>query len=376
MNGYFDHNATTPLLPEAREAWLEASAKHWHNASGLYREGATAKRKLDEARERLAVLLGCDAERIVFTSGATESNNALFHALSARVAADSVVLASQMEHPSVREALRGSFRTRVRSVRTLPEGVVDLEDMAAQVSGHSRPALVTLIAASNETGTLQPWHEAQALCQKHGVPFHSDATQWIGKLSASALGECDYVTGSGHKFGAPKGVGFLVMRDESETLSFLRGGPQEESRRAGTENLPSVEAMVVALETISRELSDVAAEQALLKGVFTAQILQTIPGTQVLGGSMPSLWNTLMLVMPRHDQRKWLARLSQRGFQVSTGAACSSRSEGSSTLLQALGLSPEALQRVLRISGGWRTTLADWEGLLAAFLAVGAELDG
>lgn len=373
MNGYFDHNATTPLLPEARDAWIEASAKHWHNASSLYREGATVKRKLDEARERLATLLGCEAERIVFTSGATEANNALLHTLAARLPKDNSVLSSQMEHPSVREPLRTLLGSRVKTVRTLPECVVDKDDLTREIT-KDKVGLVTMIGASNETGTLQPWQQVNILCREHGIPFHTDATQWIGKMPTTGLGGCDYVTGSGHKFGGPKGVGFLVMRDEDEALGFLRGGPQEEGRRAGTENYPAVEAMIVALETVSRDLMDVAAEQELLKGVFTTQIIQQLPGTSVLGAAFPSLWNTAMLVMPAHDQRKWLARLSQQGFQVSTGAACSSRSEGASTLLHSIGLSGDVMQRVLRISGGRRTTLEDWDGLLSAFLHVAADL--
>jgi cysteine desulfurase len=372
MNGYFDHNATTPLLPEARDAWVEASAKFWHNASSLYREGASVKRKLDEARERLATLLGCEAERIVFTSGATEANNALISSLAARLPAKASVLSSQMEHPSVREPLRIAFGGRIKMVRTLPECVIDQNDLAAQLAD-GNVGVMTMTAASNETGTLQPWQKVQALCAERGIPFHTDATQWIGKLPATELGQCSYITGSGHKFGGPKGVGFLVLRDESEALSFLRGGPQEEGRRAGTENYPAIEAMVVALETVTKAL-DVGVEQELLKGVFATQIVQQLPGTAVLGGALPCLWNTVMLVMPAHDQRKWVARMSQHGFQISTGAACSSRSEGASTLLHSIGLSAEQMQRVVRISGGWRTKLADWDGLLTAFLQVAAEL--
>jgi cysteine desulfurase len=373
MNGYFDHNATTPLLPEAREAWLEASAKHWQNASGLHREGAAVKRKLEEARERLAEILGGEAERIVFTSGATEANNALLHSLALRLPPALKVLSSQMEHPSVREPLRAHFGARVTTARTLPDCVVDEEDLERQLD-EGGIGLVTMIAASNETGTLQPWQRVNKLCADRGVAFHTDATQWIGKMPSSELGQCAYVTGSAHKFGGPKGVGFLLLSSEGEALRYMLGGPQEEGRRAGTENYPAVAAMIAALEAVTRNMERAAADQEAWKKEFLDGLAQQLPGTRALGAERPCLWNTVMLVMPSHDQRKWLARLSQRGFQVSTGAACSSRSGGASTLLHSIGMSGEEMQRVLRISSGWETTREDWHALRAAVLEVAGEL--
>ncbi len=367
MNGYFDHNATTPLHPAARDAWLRASEKHWHNPSSLYRDAGLASQQLESARERLGTLIGADAERIVFTSGATESNNALFASLPA----DALIVISAIEHPSVREAARG------RNVVELPvneSGVVEVESLKHHIIA-KRPTLVSVMAANNESGALQPWREMAALCREHGVLFHTDAAQWLGKLNAVNLGECDFITGSAHKFGGSKGCGFLVLPEEDSRLGFIRGGPQEHGRRAGTENYPAIEAMVMALETITPRLSEIEHTQSKLRDAFIASMRERFEPLRVISESAPRLWNTVLMVMPEHDNLKWLTRLSRRGFSISTGSACSSGKEGSSVVVTALGASVEELKRVVRISGGWDTTTADWQALAAAFVEVFEELN-
>lgn len=366
MHGYFDYNATTPLHPAAREAWLLASERHWQNASSLYREAAAVKRQLEAARERLGECLGCEPERIVFTSGATESNNAIARLFAVK---QGTILSSSVEHPSLRTPLQREFGQRTRFIRACADTSLDMDHFYQQVADLPI-ALVTVMAANNECGTLQPWQEVANYCKQHHIPFHSDASQWIGKMPSRELGLCNYVTGSGHKFGSPKGVGFLVMRDEREALGFICGGPQEEGRRAGTENYPAIEAMVTALESVTRELEVTAARQAKLRDAFAENICRQLPGTRIIGGDTVRLWNTVMLVLPDHDNRKWLARLSQLGFAISTGSACSAGRDGSSIVLQALGASEEEMQRVIRISSGWETAEADWMALEKALIQV------
>ncbi|WP_395749221.1 cysteine desulfurase family protein [Prosthecobacter sp.] len=363
MNGYFDHNATTPLHPAARESWLRASEKHWHNPSSLYRDAGLASQQLESARERLRSLIGAEAERIVFTSGATESNNALF----ATLPPDAVVLISSIEHPSVREAAR---RRNVVEIPVNADGLVDPDAVKVLIST-KRPALVSLMAANNESGALQPWREIAAICRENGVLFHTDAVQWLGKLDSSHLGECDYITGSAHKFGGTKGCGFLVLPREDSRLGFIRGGPQETGRRAGTENYPAIEAMVTSLETITSQLGKV---QSRLRDDFIASMRTHFDPLRVISESAPRLWNTVLMVMPAHDNLKWLTRLSRRGFSISTGSACSSGREGSSVVVTALGASAEELKRVVRISSGWDTTAEEWQALAAAFAEVHEEL--
>lgn len=382
MNRYFDCNATTPMSAASRRSWLDATEKHWHNPSSLYRDAGFAKQKLEEARERLATLLGCDAGRIVFTSGATESNNALFASLAARLPANSRIAISAIEHPSVREPARAVAKEPGHScpgglsLVTIPvnaDGIVEPETVSDIISRHT-PSLVSVMAANNESGALQPWSSIAAICQRADIPFHCDAAQWIGKLPSSSLGLCDYLTGSAHKFGGPKGTGFLVLRDEDEPLHFLRGGPQENDRRAGTENYPAVEAMVTALEELESRLPAVAREQAAHRDRFVEALRDHFPDLRVISEDAERLWNTALLVMPRHENLKWLTRLSRRGFSISTGSACSSGKEGCSVVVQALGASPEELKRVVRISGGWDHTEADWLALADAFIEVDQEL--
>jgi len=355
---YFDYNATTPLHPAALEAWTKANRDHWYNASSLYREAASTAQLLDAARERLAELLGCEAQRIVFTSGATEANNALFASIRCKVAI------SNIEHPSVREAAMRWTKGNLTELQVDDQGRIEA------LPQNLDAGLVSIMAANNESGVLQPWETLAAECKQRDRVFHTDASQWIGKLDASQLGQCDYLTGSAHKFGGPKGVGFLVLRDEDEALNFLHGGPQENGRRAGTTNYPGIEAMVTALEAVTPHLCDPEPRDA-----FVSQMKSMLPDMKVVNEASPRLWNTVMLVMPRHDNRKWLARLSQRGFAISTGSACSSGTEGSSVVLHALGAAPEELKRTLRISSGWTTSEADWQALAAAFGEVLASLD-
>lgn len=365
MNGYFDHNATTALLPEAREAWLRASEKHWHNPSSLYRDAGVASQKLESARERLGALIGVEAERIVFTSGATESNNALFASLPA----DQVITISSIEHPSVRMAARNLIEVPVNA-----NGVVE-PDTVKSIIASKRPSLVSVMAANNESGALQPWREIAAICREHDVPFHTDAAQWIGKLDASNLGECDFITGSAHKFGGPKGCGYLVLPSEDSRLTFLRGGPQENGRRAGTENYPAVEAMVTALEIITPRLREIEIEQSRRRDDFIAALRERFGNLRIISEFSPRLWNSVLMVMPAHHNLKWLTGLSRRGFSISTGSACSSGKEGSSVVVTALGANADELRRVVRISGGWDTTAEDWQALASAFGEVFDELE-
>ncbi len=365
MNGYFDHNATTPLHAAAREAWLRASEKHWHNPSSLYRDAGIASQQLEGARERLGLLIGTEAERIVFTSGATESNNALFASLPA----DSLVAVSAIEHPSVRMAARNALELPVNA-----NGVVEPEAVRALIES-KRPALISVMAANNESGAVQPWREIAALCREQGVRFHTDAAQWFGKQDATDLGECDFITGSAHKFGGAKGCGFLVLPAADSRPPFIRGGPQESGRRAGTENYPALEAMVTTLEAITPRLNEVERVQSRLRDEFIAAMRARFEKLHVISEAAPRLWNTVLMVMPEHDNLKWLTRLSRRGFSISTGSACSSGKEGSSVVVTALGASAEELRRVVRISGGWDTAAEDWQALALAFGDVLEELN-
>lgn len=334
-----------------------------------------AAQALEAARERLADCLGCEAERVVFTGGASESNNQVFAAAARMLKTEQRVAISAIEHPSVREAARAWLGAgRVDELAVNDEGVVALEAAQGWLDTHgARAGLISVMAANNESGSLQPWRELAGLCRRAGVLLHCDAAQWLGKLPAEGLGEADWVTGSAHKFGGPKGAGFTLIPSggPSQDAALIRGGPQESGRRAGTENYPAVEAMVTALE--ERRQGPAGAPNG--RDAFEARMRAAFPGLRVIGAGAPRLWNTSLIVMPRHSNLKWLTRLSRRGFAISTGSACSSGREGSSAVVRALGADAEELRRVLRFSGGWESAEPDWLALAEAVLETGAELD-
>lgn len=357
---YFDHNATHPLSETARRAWLDAVERFPGNPSSPHRLGQRAEAALENARERLAAILGCGADEIVFTSGATESANTV-------LAQFADVMVSVIEHPCVMEALTG------KSARLLPSaatGVVSPLRFDAQ-----RPQLFALMAANNETGVLQPWREALAVCREHGVPMMCDAAQWIGRLPANGLGECDFVTGCAHKFGGPQGVGFLKCPANFPPL--LRGGPQEEGRRAGTENVAGVLAMVAALEEREAAMRNGALDERLEWRVhFENALADAVPGTRVLGAGAERLWNTVSVIMPETPdcRRRWVVVMDKLGFAVSTGSACASGKERPSHVLTAMGVPPSEAGRALRFSAGWGTEREDWLALLEGAKAAAREM--
>jgi cysteine desulfurase len=344
---YFDHNATHPLSPAAREAWLDATERFIGNPSSPHRLGDRADRALNDARERLAGWLGCAAQEIVWTSGATESNNMALAHLAAR---EGVGAVSAIEHPCVLAAACAARRVPVSRA-----GVVEIAALA------ERPAFVAVMAANNETGVLQPWREVLAWCRAREVPMLCDAAQWIGKLPAAGLGACDFVSGCAHKFGGPPGVGFLKC--PADTRPLIVGGPQEDGRRAGTENVPGVLAMIAALA--EREAT-VASEEP--RDEFIRGLHERLPGVKVVGEGAARFWNTVSVLMPeaRDCRQRWVVRLDRLGFAVSTGSACASGKEQPSHVLSAMGFTPEEAGRALRFSAGWETTREDWDALLAA----------
>ena len=362
---YFDHNATTPLSPAARKAWLEASEEFIGNPSSPHRLGARADALLNTAREKLAAFLGCDPAGIVWTSGATESNNTVLHHIARAIPAAQGIFVSAIEHPCVLAAADQYFPKRRQFIPVTPDGVIDLTWLSERIKKR-RPGLVCVMAANNETGVLQPWQAVLQICREQEVPFFCDAAQWVGKLSATGLGECDYVSGCAHKFGGPKGVGFLKVPATANFRGLLLGGHQEEGRRAGTENLAGVMAMIAALDEDERVLSD-NGEKARLRwrNRFETKLSQTLPGVKIVGSGTDRLWNTVSALMPESDCRqRWVVRLDRFGYAVSTGSACASGREAPSHVLAAMGYSAEQAGRALRFSSGWQSTEADWDKLL------------
>jgi cysteine desulfurase len=249
-----------------------------------------------------------------------------------------------------------------------------MEWFAAEMAD-TRPSLVAVMAANNETGVIQPWRELHAICQTYEVPFFSDAVQWLGKMPAKGLGDCDYLSGAAHKFGGPRGVGFLKAPHKHKINSLLFGGKQERGQRAGTENVPIIVAMLAALEVREKQIAEGHQQtRAEWKEKFEKLLLRQVPGSTVVGVNVPRLWNTVSALMPEGGQRRWVTRLDKAGFAVSTGSACTTGKEEPSHVLTAMGFKASEVAHVLRFSSGWETTAADWEALEEGIVKVFAEV--
>src|SRR6266446_2022882 len=364
---YFDYNATSPVMPASRQAWLDATEQFIGNPSSPHRIGARADGALSDARERLAAILGCDPLDIVWTSGATESNNAVLHHFARTLDPKAEVWISAIEHPCVIQAAQHYFPRRRRLVPVTPDGIIDLDWLTVELS-ETRPGAVAVMAANNVTGVLQPWREALAICRQYQVPFFCDAVQWLGKLPAKGLGDCDFLSGCAHKFGGPRGIGFLKCPSQGRVHSLLFGGNQEEGRRPGTENVAGAISLVAALE--AREALIAVGEndpRVDWRADFEGCLLGNLPGALVVGAGQRRLWNTVAALMPyMATQHRWVVKLDKLGFAVSTGSACSTGKEEPSHVLTAMGLNANDATRVLRFSSGWETTSDQWTALAEA----------
>ena len=371
---YFDYNATAPVMREARDAWLDATEKIVGNPSSPHQFGLAASKALTDAREKLALYLGCHPLDLIWTSGATEANNMAMHHFAQTLGAKGEVWISAIEHPCVHDSANHYFGKRAKLIPVTHDGVVDMEYFATEMAD-MRPGVVTVMAANNETGVIQPWRELLAICQTYEVPFFTDAVQWLGKMPAKGLGDCDYLTGAAHKFGGPRGIGFLKVPHKAQTNPLLFGGKQEKGRRAGTENVPIILSMLAALEAREKQLTRGDHKtRAEWKEKFEKLLHLHVPGSIVVGAEVPRLWNTVSALLPAGGQQRWVTRLDKAGFAVSTGSACTTGKEQPSHVLTAMDFKTNEVAHVLRFSSGWETTAADWEALEKGLVKVYAEV--
>lgn len=356
---YLDYNATAPVRPEAADAVAGALAVVG-NPSSVHGFGRAARRLLEDARERVAALVGATADEVIFTGGGTEANALALNGVRA-----ARVIVSAVEHDSV---LRNAPQAEVLPVDR--NGVIDLAALAgrlAQVAGEK--ILVSVMLANNETGVVQPVAEAAALAHRHGALLHCDAVQAAGKIPVDmrALG-IDLMTLSAHKLGGPQGCGALVLRDGVELAALLKGGGQERGRRAGTENLPGLAGFGAAAEAAAADLASGAAGRlAALRDRLEAGVRGIAPDAVVHGAGAARLPNTSCIGLRGLTAEIQMMSLDLAGVAVSSGAACSSGKVRASHVLAAMGLGPEEAGSAIRVSLGWRSTAEDVDHFLAAW---------
>lgn len=361
---YLDHNATTPPAPAVIAAMLRVLSDVWANTSSQHGPGQEAKRVLSTARATVARVLGCKPVEAIFTSGATEANHMAVRGLLAAAAPERRrVLFSSVEHAGHLKLARAltAAGVQVDWLPVLANGTLDLS-AAASLMGPD-VALVSLMAANNETGVLMPVTEVGALAHAVGALLHVDATQWIGKLpfQFSAFG-ADAVSLSAHKFQGPKGIGALLLR-QGVPCAVQTLGSQERGRRGGTENLPGIVGMAAALDL----LGDVSAEAerlSTLRDALESGLTRALPETHIWCQQVPRLPGTSYLRFGQLSVDVVLQRLDRLGVAASSGAACSSGGSEPSHVLSAMGVPADEALAAVRFSLGASTTLADVTSLL------------
>lgn len=362
---YLDHNATSPLRPEAVEAMTAALILEG-NPSSVHAEGRQARATVEAAREKLAALVGVGAGRVVFTSGGTEANVMALSAGWMGGAARARLFVSAIEHASV---LRGGRFTAsdVELLPVGPDGVIDLNAARERFAAAGAPFMASVMLANNETGAVQPVAALATLAHEFGGLMHTDAVQAAGKLpiDASTLG-VDLMSISAHKFGGPKGAGALiVVRDGLPVVSLFNGGGQERGYRAGTENVAAIAGLGAAAETAERDLP-LMARIAALRDALEAAVARMAPQAVIFAQGAARLPNTCCMAIPGTQAETLMIALDLDGVAVSAGSACSSGKVARSHVLAAMGVSDALNASAIRVSLGWNSSEAHVERFVAA----------
>ncbi|MGF7160186.1 cysteine desulfurase [Rhodoligotrophos appendicifer] len=362
MRSYLDHNATSPLRPEARAAMI-AALDAGGNASSVHREGQLARSVVETARAQVAALVGASADMVTFTSGGTEAN-----ALALKGAGVERLVISAIEHPSVIETARAAG-AEVHVAPVTAEGVLDLDRLDRVLARDKRRCLVSVMMANNETGIVQPLAQVVELARQHQALVHTDAVQGAGKtpIAWPILG-VDMMSLSGHKLGAAQGVGALVARDGLTLTPLIEGGGQEKKRRAGTENICGIAGFGAAAD--AARVRDEAARLTVLRDRFEAGLVDLAPDAVIFGAGLERLANTSCFAVPGLTAQLLVIALDLDGVAVSSGSACSSGKVGRSHVLQAMGVAQDLAAGAIRVSLGWSTREVDIERALAALKTV------
>ncbi len=369
---YLDHAATTPMRPEVWEAMRPFALDVFGNASGSHAVARQAKNALEEARERVAALIGADPSEIIFTSGGTESDNLAVQG-SVLAADDGGLVTTGIEHEAVLEtaAFVESLGRDVVVVDPGENGVVDPESIVSALQPNT--ALVSIMAANNETGIIQPVAELSALFRSQGidVPIHTDAVQAFAseRIDIRQLG-VDMLSLSGHKFGGPKGTGLLCLGRGLKLDPVMHGGGQEMGRRAGTANVMGSVGLAVAMELAAGDRTRFKRRIAEERDAFESTLQRLLPGARVTGLGQARLASHSHIRFPGLDQQTALIRLDRAAIAASAGSACSSGAANTSHVLLAMGMGVTEARTALRFSFGWTTAVG--EGTRAATVVADA----
>jgi cysteine desulfurase len=365
---YLDHNATTPVHLAVVEAMTRVLREDFGNPSSVHHFGQRAKSAMDQARSSVASLIGADPSEVVFTSGGTESDN--FAIRGAAEALDATrrrhLIATTIEHEAVLNTLKALARRGrpTTLLRVDGTGIVAPDTLKEALTDDT--ALVSVMHANNEIGTIQPILELARIAHDRGALFHTDAVQTAGKVTVDVKAlDVDLLSISAHKFYGPKGVGALWIRRGLRLLPVLTGGKHERSRRAGTENVAGIVGMGVAASLAAAKIDEEANRMSALRDRLEEGVLRAVPGTTVNGARSPRVPNTTNISFDRIEAESLLIALDLEGVAVSTGSACSSGTLEPSHVLKAMGFPPHRTQNSIRFSLGAANTEADVDRVVA-----------
>ena len=371
---YFDWNATAPLREEARAAMV-AALELTGNASSVHAEGRAARRLVEEAREKVASLVGAEARNVIFTSGGTEANMlALTPSISTagEIARRDRLFVSAIEHPSVRSG--GRFPAELgEELPVTGDGLVDLLALRMAIAGATRP-LVSVMLANNESGVIEPIREIADIVHTANGVLHVDAVQGPGRIDCR-IGDvgADLMSLSAHKLGGPQGAGALIRRGDSHIAEpLIKGGGQERGQRAGTENVAAIAGFGAAAAMAANQAD--AARMTALRDRVEAGIQVATPQAVIFGAATPRLPNTTLFAVPGIKAETAIIAFDLNGIAVSSGSACSSGKVQASHVLRAMGVEPALAQGAVRVSLGWSTCETDVERLLNAWNKVTSSL--
>ena len=358
---YLDNNATTRTAPEVRDVMEPFFCELYGNPSSMHAFGGRIARFVERSREEVAAFVGCSPEEVIFTSCATESDNAAIAGAVEALGPGTKIITTAVEHPAVLQPCR-RLKAKGYEVVELPVdsvGQIDLERLRAELRGSPR-ALVTTMWANNETGTVFPVAEIAEICREHGAVFHTDSVQAAGKIRIDvSKTPVDMLSMSGHKFHAPKGIGILYVRKGAKFRPFMLGGHQESGRRAGTENVPYIVGLAKACELARLGMDAENVRIAAMRDRLEAGILATCPDVIVNGDRAHRLSNTLNVSFKYIEGEAIAYHLSDEGICVSTGSACASGSLDPSHVIRAMGVPFVAVHGSVRFSLSRYTTDAD-----------------
>jgi cysteine desulfurase len=365
---YLDHNATTPIDPDVLRAMLPFLREEFGNPSSVYALGRRARFAVENARGEVAALIGASPDEIIFTSGGTEASNIAIRGAATSHAKRRAIVTTTIEHPATDAccALLEQETSRVHRVKPRPDGRVDPQHVAEAVD--SETALVTIIHAQNEIGTIQPVAEVADLARARGALVHTDAAQSVGKVSVNVNElRVDLLSIAGHKLYAPKGIGALYIRRGLMLPPLLRGAGQERGRRPGTENVAGIVALGEACRIAGILLEKANAHMAALSAEFLARLQAEIPGLLLVGHESERLPNTINVLFPHVSGRLLLEGCPR--VLASTGSACHADTEDASAILLALGIPREMALGAVRLSLGRKTTREDVETAASSLAA-------